>query len=210
MSLTVIIPAYNEEKYIAKTIQSISGAEIIVVCNGCTDNTATIAKNNGAIVIETNKKGVSLARNLGAQNSTNSRLIFLDADTLVTSSILEKILNSKFQVGATWVKPDSNLIRDKFFMAIKSVINTLFSRSSGLIFTDKNIYERVGGFNENISKREDTYFMHAAKKHANFGIIADYVCTSMRRYRQQGYITMFLFWTREAFFPSKEEYKSIR
>ena len=51
LKFSIIIPANNEEKYIEKTInsikeQSFKDYEIIVVANGCTDNTAEIVKNN--------------------------------------------------------------------------------------------------------------------------------------------------------------------
>ena len=62
--ISVIVPAHNEEKYIARCICSIKAAakyyggdvEIIVVCNRCTDRTAEIAKKHGARVIF---KGIS-------------------------------------------------------------------------------------------------------------------------------------------------------
>src|SRR3989344_4304719 len=65
MKVTVIIPAYNEEKYIERTLQAISGAEIVVVCNGCTDKTEDIARKYADSVIVLKEKGVSRARNAG-------------------------------------------------------------------------------------------------------------------------------------------------
>jgi glycosyltransferase involved in cell wall biosynthesis len=210
MTLTVIIPAYNEEKYIQRTLESIKGFEVIVVCNGCTDNTALVAKKYGAKVIEIKEKGVSKARNTGAMHASNSKFVFLDADTLVSPTLLKKISISKSQIGATLVKADSKKVHDRMFMSLKSVINTLFNHSSGLVYCDKNIFERVGGFREDITKREDTFFIREATKHASFKIVNDYVYTSMRRYQQSGYSRMLFFWTREKLFPTSKEYESIR
>ena len=94
--ISVVIPAYNEEKYLEKTLNRLpKNLELIVVCNGCTDKTAQIAKKY-AKVISISDKNVSKARNLGAKNSSGKILIFLDADTCFISeksfSEIEKTL----------------------------------------------------------------------------------------------------------------------
>ena len=71
--VTVVIPAHNEEKYVARCIRSIKksaanfggSVEMIVVCNRCTDKTAEIAEKNGARVLFNDDRCIALVRNTG-------------------------------------------------------------------------------------------------------------------------------------------------
>lgn len=85
--ISVVIPAFNAEQFIGDAIRSVqaqtmSVAEIIVVDNNCTDQTAEIAQKMGAIVIKQPKVGPSAARNRGIAISKQSWIAFLDADDL--------------------------------------------------------------------------------------------------------------------------------
>ena len=72
-SFTVVIPAHNEEKYVARCIRSVKAAagyyggqvEIIVVCNRCTDRTAEIALQCGAKVLYNEERCIAGVRNTG-------------------------------------------------------------------------------------------------------------------------------------------------
>jgi glycosyltransferase involved in cell wall biosynthesis len=97
-SLSVIIPVFNEEKTLKAVITGIKlfqPLEIIVVANGCTDHSSTIAKENGCIVIEhTEKLGQHLARVEGAKKANGDVLLFLDADFALPFSELQQFLTS--------------------------------------------------------------------------------------------------------------------
>ena len=102
--ITVIIPAYNEEKSIGKVIQDIPGDSInhvIVVNNNSTDNTTEVAKNAGAIVLSEDRKGYGWACLKGNEYSKTLQtdiIVFMDGDysdypeeiTKVLAPILEK------------------------------------------------------------------------------------------------------------------------
>src|SRR3989344_5050591 len=113
--LSIIIPAHNEQDYILKTIDSIKKQnfkdyEIIVVLDGCTDNTLKLIKNKvDKIIILKNKKGPAIAKNEGAKVSNGDILVFLDADTLLTLSLLNVIESEKdnYSVGTALIKPSS-------------------------------------------------------------------------------------------------------
>ena len=82
---SVIIPAYNVEKYIARCLDSVYNQtfkdfECIVVADSCTDNTATIAREYGARLFETNVRNDGLSRNIGLDNSTGEWVLFIDSD----------------------------------------------------------------------------------------------------------------------------------
>lgn len=87
-SVSVIIPAFNAEKYIRQAVtaacgQSYPGIEVIVVDDGSTDSTVEILKNmNGVIIRQQNNSGPAAARNLGAACAQGEVLFFTDSDCL--------------------------------------------------------------------------------------------------------------------------------
>jgi glycosyltransferase involved in cell wall biosynthesis len=98
---SIVIPCYNEEKYIAKTLKSINQQdftgdfEVIVVDNNSTDNTATIAKKYGAKIVKESRPGVCWARQAGTEASNGEIIISTDADTTFDKNWLANI-DSRF------------------------------------------------------------------------------------------------------------------
>ena len=88
MKVSIIIPAYNVENYIGRTLkscveQSYPDIEVVVVNDGSTDKTAEIINGFSDVRIvklTQNNQGVSAARNLGLQTATGEFCIFLDGD----------------------------------------------------------------------------------------------------------------------------------
>lgn len=98
MKLSVVIPAYNEEKYIGETLQNLiqyAGEdifEIIVVDNASSDNTAKAAKRfKGVKVIREERKGLTRARQAGLLASKGDLIAYIDADTHVKPTWLHKV-----------------------------------------------------------------------------------------------------------------------
>lgn len=210
--ISVIIPAYNEEKYLEQTIISVRSQlvphEVIVVPNGCTDNTEKIAKKFADKTISIKTRGVSKARNKGASISKYNTLVFLDADTVLSKNVLNHISKCK-GYGTARAAPGSKNLKDNVYFFLKFL--TQYTRSSaGLIFCSKEIFNNVGGFDESLSKFEDGIFLKKANKHAKFYVITSPVHPSTRRYQKIGYANTVLFWIKEYFFPSKKEYEAIR
>ena len=86
-TVSVIIPAYNAEAYIRRSIESVllqtyPANEVIVIDDGSTDHTAEILKNYMQQVqyIYQNNAGASAARNVGIKRATSKWIAFLDAD----------------------------------------------------------------------------------------------------------------------------------
>jgi len=97
---SVIIPAYNVEKYIKKCVDSVlnqtyKNYEIIIVNDGSTDKTFEIIKTNytqhNIKIINQANGGLSCARNVGVQNSCGKYLIFLDSDDWWEDDLLENL-----------------------------------------------------------------------------------------------------------------------
>lgn len=96
MKISVIIPAYNEENYIGKCLESIfnqtiKAYEVIVVDNNSIDKTADVARKYGARVVKEGKQGASYARNRGFNEAKGDIILRTDADTIVPNNWIEKI-----------------------------------------------------------------------------------------------------------------------
>ena len=96
MKVSIVILAYNEEKYIRKCLESIAKQiekpdEVIIVDNNCTDNTVEIARQYGARIVKEEKQGMIYARNAGFNNAKFEILGRLDADTVVPENWVAKV-----------------------------------------------------------------------------------------------------------------------
>jgi len=95
--ISIVIPAHNEEKVIAKLLDSLMDGvnlnifQIIVVCNACEDATASVVKGyNGVTCLETNIRGKANALNLGDKEAKYFPRFYVDADIVIdTNSILK-------------------------------------------------------------------------------------------------------------------------
>jgi glycosyltransferase involved in cell wall biosynthesis len=103
--VSIIIPAYNVEKYIGETIKSVINQtcgnwELIIINDGSTDDTADIAKKmaekDPRIKLYSQENGgVSRARNKGLTLAQGDYIAFLDADDLWKTDFLEKLIHAK-------------------------------------------------------------------------------------------------------------------
>ena len=204
--ISIILPACNEGKYIERTLKQIpKNFETIVVCNGCTDKTQEIAKKYAKTYV-IKKRNVSLARNYGANKSHCNIIIFLDADTLISKELIEKIneIKDKSFVGTCWVKPDTNKFIANFYTHIKNIIGLFgIHNASGIVFCSKDIFNKVK-FNEKIIKHENQDFSKRAKRYAKRYFLNYYVITSMRRFEKLGYLNVPLYWIKEIFSKNKD------
>ena len=109
MQISVIIPAYNEEKYLSRAIesalhQSIRPTEILVINDGSTDNTSDVAESYGGIVkhIFQDNKGLASTRNLGIKKAECEYIAFLDADDEWNVDFIANAIDSLTKSGANW------------------------------------------------------------------------------------------------------------
>lgn len=100
MTVSVVIPAYNEEKYLPKTLESLKNQvrgdfdyEVIVVDSSSTDKTAQIAKNYGARVLRIPKVTPAFARQKGIEVAQGEIIACIDADTLVPKDHLTTVVS---------------------------------------------------------------------------------------------------------------------
>ena len=103
MKVSIIIPVYNKQKYLKKSIQSIleqtyDNFELIIVNDGSTDNSSEIChnfqkKDKRVRVIDIENNGVSNARNVGISNANGEYIQFIDADDYTANNMLEDLVN---------------------------------------------------------------------------------------------------------------------
>lgn len=102
--VTVIIPLYNVQAYIAECLDSLSrqtytNFEVVIVNDGSTDQSAEIVKEYIAKskmnmrLIEQRNQGVSKARNVGIDNACGDYLCFVDADDMLKPQYLERMVS---------------------------------------------------------------------------------------------------------------------
>lgn len=210
--ISVIIPAYNEEKYILKTLQSLANQEypdfeVIVVLSGCTDKTEDVVKRfiklrpelNISLVTEP-KLGVSLARNKGAKYARGNILFFLDADTYLDYNCLFKInqyMNSDFAIGTCHSKPIPKKFLFSIIVGFKNMIHRLrlVKGIHGTFICHRGHFEKVAGYNEELVIMEHRDLI---LKLLPFGkylwIPTAFATTSMRRWQQNGTLTTLFYW----------------
>jgi glycosyltransferase involved in cell wall biosynthesis len=107
--ISVVIPALNAERFIGEAIESVHAqtlkvSEIIVVDNGCSDRTAQVASDLGAVVIHEPHRGLSRARNAGIRVCSQNWVALLDSDDIWDAQKIE------FQWAASEACPDAGLV----------------------------------------------------------------------------------------------------
>ncbi len=101
--ISVIVPVYNTEEYIEKCIRSImnqtyKNMEIIIVNDGCTDNSIKVVEelkksDDRIIIVNQENQGVSAARNAGLEKASGEYVAFVDSDDYLDEKMYEKLVN---------------------------------------------------------------------------------------------------------------------
>lgn len=195
---SLIIPAYNVEKYIKKCLDSVldqtyNNYEIIIINDGSTDNTSKILesyKSNKKIkIINQENKGLSNARNTGVSNAKGDYILFIDSDDFIEKELLE-ILNKTIK--------DEDLIRfqirilDETNKIIKEYKEETFNNLNGIEAFNKlskyNLVELAVCY----AYKKDTFLKNNYKfeektYHEDFGLIP-YIIISSKKVTSINYI----------------------
>lgn len=96
---SIVIPVYNVEKYLKRTLDSIfnqteQNFEVILVNDGSTDKSVEIAKKYKVKIIDSKHVSVSEARNIGVKHAKGDYLIFLDSDDYWDKDLLKEVSKS--------------------------------------------------------------------------------------------------------------------
>jgi glycosyltransferase involved in cell wall biosynthesis len=201
MDLSIIIPTYNEAESLPrllKAIQKQSGVdyEVIVADAFSDDGTREMARDFGARVVDGGMPAVG--RNAGAAVASADYLLFLDADVVIKRGFLKNTLaefKERDLVTATCrVRPMSRLTVDR---ALHNFMN-LYIRLSQYtdpnapgycIFTRKDVFDRIDGFDESLKVAEDHDYVSRSAEHGSFRVLASaWIFVDVRRFEKEGRI----------------------
>lgn len=224
--ISVIVPAHNEEQYLAATLDSLNDQEyppheIIVVANGCNDRTTEVARHRCHRLIVLSQKCLGVARNLGARMAQGDILLFLDADTTLEPTALRKIARSftaAYSSGTLIGQPDCDRLSFRLLYMLKNFVHRthLHTGSSGVIICWRKDFVRVGGFDEHLQVRENSELIKRLSRYGRYKYISDVpAVTSMRRYEQKGVWPMVWLWIKvwlQSIFGDirKKQYETVR
>lgn len=205
-SISIVIPARNEEANLPKCLAAISEAtqllppeikiEVIVVINRCTDKTAEIAKLAGCTTVFEDAKNLSAIRNAGIKTAKHEIIITIDADSCMSNNALDSILrlmNTKQYVGGgVLILPERYSLGIILCFTLLLPFLWFWRISCGMFFADRHYVLEVNGFNEAMYSAEDLDFAKRLKtfgknkklKFKNFYSV--YITTSCRKFDRFG------------------------
>jgi glycosyltransferase involved in cell wall biosynthesis len=187
INFTVVIPLFNKAKHILRTLESVAwqkypAAEIIIIDDGSTDESASVVRNanikNVRLVKQTNL-GVSAARNHGVALASHEYIAFLDADDQWLPLFLDEVarlivkfseaqfFGTRYQIVESEnnyvdakiklknINPNGMILDDYFKIASQGDLP--FTMSS--IVIQRSLFEFIGGFplNEPIGEDQDLF-----------------------------------------------------
>ncbi|HOI59775.1 MAG TPA: glycosyltransferase [Candidatus Pacearchaeota archaeon] len=207
MELSIIIPTLNEEKLLPFLLELIkqenikSNIEVIVADAGSSDKTVQIAKFYGCKVVPGGLP--ARGRNSGAKYATSNILFFMDADVLFKKGTIEKSLKQfkkrKLDAASFGIyTQEKNLYMNRatmnlFYNYPQRILKKISPMGAMGIMVKKDMFEKIGGFDEDIKLAEDHYFVQKVSKIGKYDIIKDIkLYMPLRRFRQDGYMKTFL------------------
>jgi len=175
--ISIIIPAKNEEEHIARLIISINklsydreNIEIILVDNGSTDDTVSMASKLKVRVYSKLNANVGGLRNYGVSKSCGDILAFIDADCEVKENYLKAAIellkdDEIGAIGGQCESPHSGNWLEKTwapYSASETSETSCLAASSFVI--KRSLFEKIGGFNEELTAGEDDELSSRIKK----------------------------------------------
>jgi glycosyltransferase involved in cell wall biosynthesis len=198
--LSIIIPTYNEAKFLPVLLESIKKQtfkdyEVIVADANSTDKTREIAGFYGCKVVDGGSP--SVGRNRGAEAAKGDIFLFLDADVALERRDFLKTTVWEFQkknfgIATCYVIPMSDKKLDKYFHKFYNeytkILRPILPHAPGFcIFTKRDVHKQINGFDENIKLAEDHDYAARASKCGKFGILKSApLSVSVRRFERDG------------------------
>lgn len=230
---SIIIPAYNEEKYLGKNLEHLNKLrypenlfEVIVVENGSQDATFEVAekfKSSNIKVFSLEEANVSKARNFGLSKISQKSdwVIFLDADTIFKDSFLNE-LNEFFKqkeeigvFGTTKILPlENKSLKARIWFKIHNYVHALVKTTFSIMIAQSEVAKNVK-YDEKLYYSEDQKYGNDCLKYGSFFFVkTNSVYVSTRRFDEVGYFKQVLKWIYNSILPysikKNSPYEDIR
>ena len=203
--LSIIIPSLNEEEYLPLLLKSVKDQdfkdyEIILADAGSTDKTLDIAKEYGCIVIPGGLP--AKGRNEGAKVAKGDLFFFIDSDAVLPENFFEKALaefeGRNLELASFCLVPLpktklSSFLLNVFYNQPIVLMESALPHAAMGIFCKKELFEKLGGYDEDVKLAEDHYLARRAQKlfKAKLGIIkSTEIFVSDRRFKTDGWFSV--------------------
>jgi glycosyltransferase involved in cell wall biosynthesis len=169
-TVSIVIPTLNEGAYIERCLKAVSELDypkdrltVTVVDSGSKDETVSKARKFGALIYQIEPKTISSSRNLGAEKSSSDIIAFLDADCVVSPDWLKKAVThfqnaNNVAVGSypSVLANEANALQQLLAKVARGTTcrKTDWLPSANFIVR-RSAFERVSGFDENLTTCED-------------------------------------------------------
>src|ERR1043166_4105147 len=159
-TISVVIPAYNEERFLPRTIASLRRAidcyqrerkgsvEMIVVDNNSADRTAEVGRGLGAQVVHEPVNNIAKARNAGGRAARGRFLAFCDADNEINDRLLceihDHLSRSDIAGGGTKIKPEKYTFTVMTYFSVWKIFQWFGQVGVGVLHCRREDFEKIG------------------------------------------------------------------
>ena len=180
MRISVVVPAFNEERLLGESLRQVQAAmtafarrgwqtELIVCDNNSTDRTAEIARAAGASVVFEPINQIGRARNRGAEAATGDWLIFIDADTHPSAELFDdvaaQIATGRCLAGGSTIRLEAGYRTGDAITALwNSISRSLRLMAGSFIFCETAAFRKLGGFDAQLFASEEIELSKRLKK----------------------------------------------
>ena len=190
-SISVVIPALDEESWLAAAIRSVRAqAEVLVVDGGSRDETRAVAAAEGAVVLQT-PPGRGRQLDAGARAARGEWLVFLHADTRLEAGWSEALdaLPADVVGGAFRLAIDSPGAGFRCLeMGVRARVRLLrLPYGDQALFARREAYERIGGM-PHLPLMEDVAFVGRLRRAGRLAFLRPRAFTSPRRWERHGLV----------------------
>jgi len=180
VKISIVVPAFNEERLLAASLAKITQAagtfvqrgwdvELIVCDNNSADRTAEIARAAGARVVFEPVNQIARARNCGAAAATGDWLVFVDADSHPSgelfAEVAEQMVSGRCLAGGVTVRLDERHLVAGFITWLWNRISRMGRWLAGsFIFIETATFRKIGGFSGELFAGEELELSQRLKK----------------------------------------------
>ncbi|AEJ61015.1 glycosyl transferase family 2 [Spirochaeta thermophila DSM 6578] len=217
---SIIIPAYNEERYIGNTLTHLAQAdypheyfEVLIVENGSSDRTREVVEQTALPhwhILHVAQHGVSRAKNAGIEACAPEAdwVIFLDADTYALPGFLRELNDfllahreHDLTCGMVRLRPYPETLKARAWYAFYNFANRVTHTTRSIQIVRRDILREVR-FDEAPAFGEDTRLLSACKRRGRyFYLPTDKVFSSTRRFEKRGWMRQLFTWIYLHFLP---------